>query len=211
MKRITLAILALTLAFPAVYAQEKPGNEMNKGPMTYRQHPGKRGVQHDRFKNLNLTKEQKDKLAGINKDYRSGINDLKRKEATITVKDYKTQMQALNAKRRAETDNVFTAEQKAQLQQMRQKHQGRPGMRGKAMSDLGLSENQSAQIRALRTSSREKVKTIRENQQLTDTQKKEQVIAVYKQQHEDMKSILTPEQMKKMEGFRYGRMHKISK
>src|SRR5690606_38599140 len=86
----------------------------------YRHHPGKhRKPHHTDFKKLNLSPEQQDKLIKINKDYRSGVADLKKKEATTTVKDYKAQMQALNKKRRADVDNVFTKEQKDQLQQMR--------------------------------------------------------------------------------------------
>ena len=40
MKKITLGILALALAFPAIHAQEKSGKEMNKENKTYRHHPG---------------------------------------------------------------------------------------------------------------------------------------------------------------------------
>ncbi|HTN08503.1 hypothetical protein [Agriterribacter sp.] len=120
MKKIALGILALALAFPAVYAQEKTNKEVNKETKVYRHHTGKHKRQHDgAYKKLNLTREQQDQLAVINKNYRAGIADLKRQEATITVKDYKAQMQALNKKRRGETDHVFTKEQKDQLRQMR--------------------------------------------------------------------------------------------
>lgn len=218
MKKITLGILALALAFPGVYAQEKAGKEMNRENKTYRHHPGKHGWQHNvDYKKLNLTKEQQDKLAKISKDYRAGVADLKKKEATITVKDYKAQLQALGKKRRSEADNVFTPEQKAQLQQMRAERKRKFETAGKKerhknmQSTLGLSEDQSTQLKALREYTQKKVKGIRENQALTDSQKKEQVRAVFKQQREDMKSILTPEQMKKMEGFRSGRNRQISK
>lgn len=217
MKKITLGILALALAFPAVHAQEKTGKDMNRENKTYRHHPGKNGWQHNvDYKKLNLTKEQQDKLAKISKDYRTGVADLKKKEATITVKDYKTQLQALGKKRRSETDNVFTPEQKSQLQQMRAERKRKFETAGKErhksmQSTLGLSEDQSTQLKALREYTQKKVKGIRENQALTESQKKEQVTAVFKQQHEDMKSILTPEQMKKMEGFRSERNRQISK
>lgn len=217
MKKITLGILALALAFPAVHAQEKADKKMNREAKVYRHHPGKPGGHYNAaYKKLNLTKEQQDKLAKINKDYRAGVADLKKKEATITVKAYKEQLQALGKKRRSETDNVFTTEQKSQLQQMRAERKRKFETAGKErhksmQSALGLSEDQSTQIKALREYTQKKVKDIHENQALTDSQKKEQVTAVFKQQREDMKSILTPEQMKKMEGFRSGRNRQISK
>lgn len=217
MKKITLGILALALAFPAVYAQEKAGKEMNRESKTYRHHPGKHGWQHNAsYKKLNLTTEQQDRLVKINKDYRAGVADLKKKEATITVKDYKAQLQALNKKRRSEADGIFTPEQKAQLQQMRAERKRKVETAGRdrrksMQSDLGLSEDQSTQLKALREYTQKKVKGIRENQALSDSQKKEQITAVFKQQREDMKSILTPEQIKKMEGFRAGRNRQISK
>lgn len=125
MKKIALGILALALAFPAVYAQQK--NNKEDSTATYRHHPGKHKRQHNAgYEKLNLTKEQQDQLAVINKDYRLGIADLKKKEATMTVKDYKMQQQALNKKRRSEADKIFTKEQKEQLQQQRAKRKGAP-------------------------------------------------------------------------------------
>lgn len=216
MKRIALAIVAFVLAFPALQAQQKAGNEMNRSPKTYRQQQGKQGMQHNRYKDLNLTQEQQDALAKINNDYRTGVADLKKKESAITMKEYKTQMQSLRTKRQSEMDKMLTTDQKAQLQKAREENRGRPGMKGKGMrggmnTNLDLSKEQSAQMKTLRESSQKKIAAIRENQQLTDAQKKEQIMAVHKQQREDMKSILTPEQMKKMEGFRQGRTHNLSK
>jgi Spy/CpxP family protein refolding chaperone len=120
MKKITLSILALSLVLTAIQAQEKTNEAGKKEAKEYRHHPGKHRKQHHAdFKKLNLSQEQQDKLININKDYRAGVADLKKQEATTTVKDYKAQMQTLNKKRRSEVDNVFTKEQKDQLQQMR--------------------------------------------------------------------------------------------
>jgi Spy/CpxP family protein refolding chaperone len=215
MKKIALGILALTLAFPAVYAQEKTNKEVNKESGAYRHHPAKHKRQHHAgYKKLNLTKEQQDQLAVINKNYRSGIADLKKKEATITVKDYKAQMQALNKKRRGEADKVFTKEQKEQLQQMRTGKKGKftAGNRSQQMkTTLGLTDDQSDRMKALREYTQKKIKDVRENAALTDTQKKEQLAAIFKQQREDVKLILTPEQVKKMKDLRSRRINRTSK
>ena len=217
MKKITLSILALALVFTAMQAQEKANEADKKGGREYSHHPGKHRKLHQTdFKKLNLSQEQQDKLIKINKEYRAGIADLKKKEATTTVKDYKAQMQALNKKRRSDVDNVFTKEQKDQLQQMRTERKRKfdtadKERRGQMKSALGLSNEQSAKLKALRAATHEKIKVIRASEALSDSDKKEQVVAVFKKQQEDMNSILTPEQIKKMEGFKSRRIHKMSK
>ena len=217
MKKITLSILALSLVLTAAQAQEKSTEAGKNEAKTYRQHPGKHRKQHHAdFKKLNLSQEQQDKLIKINKDYRSGVADLKNKEATTTVKDYKAQMQALNKKRRSDVDNVFTKEQKDQLHQMRTERKRKfdtadKGRTEKMKSALGLSDDQSAKLKALRAETQKKIKEIRASNVLSDAQKKEQVVAAFKKQHEDMKSILTPEQIKKMEHFKSRRINRMSK
>ena len=217
MKKITLSILALALVFTAMQAQEKANEADKKGGREYSHHPGKHRKLHQTdFKKLNLSQEQQDKLIKINKEYRAGIADLKKKEATTTVKDYKAQMQALNKKRRSDADNVFTKEQKDQLQQMRTERKRKfdtadKGRTEKMKSALGLSDDQSAKLKALRAGTQEKIKEIRADKALSDTQKKEQVVAAFKKQHEDMNSILTPEQVKKMEHFKSRRINRMSK
>lgn len=216
MKKITLSILALSLIITAIEAQEKTTEPVNKDAKAYRHHPGKHRKQHYAdFKNLNLSQEQQDKLIKINKDYRSALADLKKKEATTTVKDHKAQIQALNKKRRSDVDNVFTKEQKDQLQQMkmeRKRKLDRAGRgTGKMKSALELSDEQSDRMKALRAYTQKKIKGVRENPALTDAQKKEQFTAIYKQQRQDIKLILTPEQVKKMGNFKSGRISRTSK
>lgn len=217
MKKITLSILALALVLTAIQAQEKTNEAGKKEAKEYRHHPGKHRKQHHTdFKKLNLSQEQQDKLININKDYRAGVADLKKQEATTTVKDYKAQMQTLNKKRRSDVDNVFTKEQKDQLQQMRTERKRKfdtadKGRTEKMKSALGLSDDQSVKLKALRAGTQEKIKEIRADKALSDTQKKEQVVAAFKKQHENMNSILTPEQVKKMENFKSRRINRMSK
>jgi hypothetical protein len=63
---------------------------------------------------------------------------------------------------------------------------------------LGLSDEQSAKLDANRKVNSEKLKAIRENKSLSDDQKREQMKELHKKQQEEMKSILTEEQMKKL-------------
>lgn len=126
MKKIVLGILAIAFALPAVFAQENTNENQNKNPQVTRQHPGKYKRQGNQATNrLNLTSEQRDQLAKINKDYRSSMGELKKQESTITAKEYRTQMEGLNKKRREESDKVFTKEQKEQMKQMREERKGK--------------------------------------------------------------------------------------
>ena len=78
----------------------------------------------------------------------------------------------------------------------------------KMKKDLQLTDDQSAKIQALGAATRSKVKSIREDQFLSADQKKEQVAAAFKKQHEDMNSLLTPGQVQKMEAMRAKHMHR---
>jgi len=132
MKKIALGILAIVFTLPAVFAQENTNENQSKDPQVTRQHPGKYKRPDNHAKNrLNLTPEQREQLAKINKDYRSSVEDLKKKEATITAQEYRIQMEGLNKKRREESDKVFTKEQKDQMKQMREERRGKPDMMGR--------------------------------------------------------------------------------
>lgn len=205
MKKIILGLFAITLVVSGAFAQDstKARVKKNHGDKSFHARPNHN---LDHFKSLNLTKEQQDKAAVINKEFRTGIQELKKKEATITVKDYKAQQQALNKKRQEQFQQILTPSQKEQAAKMK----AEKGKRGPAMAkkhqqkmkqELGLTDDQSAKLNTLRQDTRKQVESIRNNQALTEDQKKEQTMAAFKKQREEMKSVLTPEQVKKMEAM----------
>lgn len=203
MKKMLLGVLAFALALPVVHAQEKTNKEHDKVTATHERRLGKRG-KHARggYENLNLNETQKVEIDKINKDYRSAVADMKKKESTLTAKEYHTQMRALNEKRRTDADKVLTKEQKAMMQQNREGGKGKRNAEGRSermKSDLGLTDDQSAKMKNLNAETHKKVKDIRENTELTSEQKKEQIAAAFKLQREEMKRILTPDQMRKLE------------
>ena len=65
-------------------------------------------------------------------------------------------------------------------------------------TQLGLSDAQSAQLKKNREATQQKIKAIKENSKMNEEQKKEQVKELMKAQRENMKSVLTKEQIKKM-------------
>lgn len=204
MKKIALAILAIALTLPAVYAQEK--TEPNTNEKIQHDRPGKnRHRSREMYEKLNLTPKQRDAMNKVNADYRSSVAELKKKEATITAQDYKNQMKALNEKRRSDADKILTQEQKDQMKQMRRNKTRKFNSEAKSKQvrpDLDLTNEQSAKMQSLRADTQNKIKDIRGNTALTREQKKEQITTVFQQQHEEIKKNLTPEQMKKMEETR---------
>lgn len=64
---------------------------------------------------------------------------------------------------------------------------------------LGLNDEQSAKMASIHKESMEKLKSIRENQSLTQQQRKEQAKKLQEDNKEKMKSFLTAEQLKKLD------------
>lgn len=218
MKKIVSATLALMIGIAGLQAQDKTDKAPPSKP-AYGKHYGKPGMhgRHDmHYTKLNLTADQQAQMKKIREDFKSRMDDLKKSEATITVKDYKEKKQAIAKQHHDQVQNVLTQEQKDQLAKMRsergKRFEGGPG-RGmdRMKTTLGLSDEQSAKIKALRADTRTKMKSIREDQTLSEDQKKQQVMAAFKDQRESMNKILTPEQQKKMESMRGKRMSDHSK
>lgn len=226
MKKIVLGTLALMIGIAGLQAQDKTDKAPPSKPV-YGKHHGKRGMhgKHDvNYKKLNLTQDQQDQMKKINADFKSKMDELKKSEATITVKNYKEKRQAIAKQHRDQVQNVLTKEQKDQLAKMhsergktfgkgpRKGFEGGPG-RGmdKMKAELGLSDEQTAKMKTLQEDTRAKMKSIRENQSLSEDAKKQQVMAAFKGQREGMNKILTPEQQKKMESMRPKHMHREAK
>jgi len=205
MKKIALGLLALTLIATGIQAQDK---KMDKSAKENRMHKGPR--KGHMYKDLDLTQDQKDQISKINAEHKAAMQELKSKESSVTVTDYKAQMKALGEARHEKVQGVLTADQKAKLEKMRAERKGKGAQghfngkkhqKGMAKPDLNLTEDQSAKVKAIRGRTQEKVKGIRENNALSQDEKKQQTIAAFRQQSEEMKSVLTPEQVKKMEAM----------
>lgn len=217
MKRITLSVLALAISFGMAQAQETTAPPAKTQEKQFHGYQGKPGMRHRGeamyYAKLNLTADQQQQMKSINEATRSKISDLRKQEATITVKAYKEQMKAISKEKHEKVQAVLTPDQKQQLAKMRadreKKFDGMAKHRLEKMKkDLQLTDDQSAKIQALGAATKSKIRSIREDQSLSADQKKEQVMAVFKKQHDDMNSLLTPEQIKKREAMRAGHIHR---
>ncbi len=205
MKKIVLSLLALTLIATGIQAQDKSVGKTKKED-SMRKGPRKHGQKGHMFKDLNLSQEQKEQITKINAEHKTAMQELKAKENSITVADYKNQIKTLGKTRYEKVQNVLTTEQKEKLEKKRTENKGKRhnahfnGRRGKGgMANLNLTDEQSAQVKAIRSKTQEKIKGIRENTALNQEDKKKQTIAAFKQQNDEMKTLLTAEQVKKME------------
>jgi Spy/CpxP family protein refolding chaperone len=88
--------------------------------------------------------------------------------------------------------------------QMRHRKHRKPG----ALRQLDLTEAQRQQLRTIMTDKREKLQALKNDQTLTQEQKKERFRELNKATKEKMSGILTPEQKQKFESMKekYGRM-----
>jgi Spy/CpxP family protein refolding chaperone len=185
--------------FVAVKAQEIPERKSEKPAMMERKKHHGHGMD---MKKLDLTEEQKAKFKSQNEAFKQKMEELKKNDG-ITVKEWKAKAEGLRKEHKANMDNILTTEQKGQLEKMKaegkQKRESMDKQRGEKMkAKLDLSEEQSAKMEANRKEMGEKMKAIRENKSLSEEQKREQMRELGKKQKENMKSILTPEQLQKL-------------
>ena len=78
----------------------------------------------------------------------------------------------------------------------------------KLKAKLNLTDEQVAKIKAGREAAHQKMKSIRENTQLSKTEMKAQIMAIKDQNKNDMKSILTPEQAGKWDQMKQEKANK---
>lgn len=197
-----IAAAALALAFVcSTQAQDIPERKRED----YKPHAGH--GKHRRppgmdFRQLNLTEAQKTQMKSNREDFRKKMEDLKKND-NITVKEWKSRMESLRKEQKTGMENILTKDQKAQLEKMKSDKKAMGELRMKQGAErmklrLGLSDEQSARLEKSRKETGERIKAIRENKSLSEEAKREQIRETMKKQQENMKSVLTEEQRKKM-------------
>ena len=193
MKRVLTAAACLLLVTVNTQAQG-PGHPG-------KHHRGEGGIFHQ----LNLSEDQKAELKTQREAFKKQMEALKKKE-DITVKEWRQQKETLLKQQHEQMQSLLTADQKAQLEKMKKDRKAMREVHAKARMEkmkikLGLSNEQSARLEKQRTALESQLKAIRESQ--ADRNKKHEQVKELMQKHkEDMKSVLTEEQKKKMEEMR---------
>lgn len=205
MKKLVGSLLALTLIVSASQAQERKEHK----------HHGKHHHKEMLSKELNFSDDQKKQLKDINAEFKKQMVELKKND-NITVKEYKSRKEAIRKEQHQKTQSLLTTEQKSKVEQMKQeritkaKERDKRGMEN-MKAKLNLSDEQVNKMKASHESFAAKAKEIRSNQTLSSDQKKEQFKALAEQRKVEAKSILTSEQLEKMQQMRKDRGNKSVK
>ena len=163
-------------------------------------------VHHHRFdmaRQLNFTDAQKQQMKSINEDFRDKMKVLDKNE-DITVREWKQKRADLFKEHKTSIQNLLTPEQKIKMKEMRQMasaamHQMSEKRLERMKTNLNLSDEQLSKIKSISQDFKSQLKTIHENNSLNSSDKKAQVMALFKQHKEDFKAVLTPEQLNKLD------------
>jgi len=211
MKKILSGFLALVLTASAAQAQDT----------TFKKH-GKHGKEHKMhaMKGLDLSEEQKTKMKALNADFKKQHEELKKQESTLTVTQMKERRKELAQQHRTQVQSILTAEQKAKMEQAKKEGKGRGKYKGgkarreeahRVHDELNLSAEQQAKMKDLREDFRSKAEAIRKNKSLNKEAQKKALKELHEKNKEQMKMVLTKEQLDKIEAQRGKRPQKNSR
>lgn len=215
MKKYLFALSALTIVTVAAKAQiTRSKDTTGQSAKTYMHHKSKDNM-HKRhsgmmMKDLNLTDAQKQHAKDLNAGYKKQITDLK--NSNLSADDYKTKRQSIEKDRKAKFQSLLTSEQKDKIARSKKDRSEKMKMMSgekmkKMKTDLSLTDEQVSKIKEQKNNSISQAKAIKENNSLTEEQKKEQLMNLRKSGKENMNNILTAEQLKKKEEMRNNRMN----
>jgi Spy/CpxP family protein refolding chaperone len=199
MKKVLIPLIALLALTVNVNAQDKVGkkrhHQKHQKAMVARQ--------------LNLSEDQKKQAKAINEDSRKKMQELNKNES-ITVKEQRDRKAAILKERKTKMDGLLTAEQKTKMTQLKaerkvKKEEQYAKRLDKMKTNLSLTDEQVAKLKAQRASNQAKAEKIKNNETLSREQKKEQLIALKTEAKEGRKKTFTPEQLKKIEEMKKNR------
>ena len=205
MKKIVIGFIAVASIIFSANAQET-------GKMKH--HHSRHGKEM-MLKQINLSAAQKEQLKASRENIKAQMAELNKNE-NITVKEYKARKAAILKSQKATMEQVLTPEQKSLLAKTKLEHKAKRQLHAaerldKMKTSLGLSEDQVTKIKSSREASHAKAMAIKENIQLSQTEKKEQLMALKEEQKNSFKQLLTPEQNAKLEERKKARMEKTTK
>jgi hypothetical protein len=190
---------------------EKGGKEgkdfKHGGPEKFADRKGRFEQGKERFaQHLQLTEEQRKQGKTIRENANKQVAALYNNDK-LTLGDFKKQKAAILKDQKAKMDGLLTAEQKTKLaegkKRMADNMQVQAAARLERMKiNLGLKDDQVAKIKTTQTQLHEKMKALHEDETLLPEQKKEQMKALMEKQKESLKSVLTAEQLAKLESHK---------
>jgi Spy/CpxP family protein refolding chaperone len=181
----SIFLIALFIGFSSLVIAQKRGSEMSPYMA----------------EKLNLTEEQQQELKEIREVNRKDFEALKDKR--LTVDERKAEMKALREKMNEQVESVLSREQMDTWKSMRKEHRNRGFENrmdrkrelGSLLIDLDLSDDQKSKIKELMDARRPKMEEIRNSEMDRETKMK-QMRVMRDKTHQELESILSPEQFK---------------
>lgn len=198
MKKMITSALAILLLTGAVQAQAQSAEKAGD-----RKHQGHR---KDMAQQLNLTEDQKARFKTIREEERKELEEVKN-NGSLTQDQAKARRREIHEKYREQMKAILTDEQKAEMEKGRKKGKGKDlgqwkNKKQDLPKDLNLTADQQSRMTAISAEFKTKMEAIRNNNSLSNSQKKEQFQALATEHRNQVKSILTPEQQQKMQSLR---------
>ncbi|CAN5870078.1 hypothetical protein BH11BAC4_BH11BAC4_24420 [soil metagenome] len=213
MKKLLSAIAISVIALSAT-AQEKrespaPKEHMGQG-MHKKDHHGNN--RHMMMKALNFSEAQKSQLKANREAYRTKVDALK-KNQNISLKVYNEKKSALDKEQKEKMLSLLTPEQKTKMAEIKAKSEAdrvaKTNKRFETMkSKLSLTDDQASKWQAQDESVQANRKAIMNNESLSRESKRDQMKALKETSQKDRKSILTADQVKKLEDMKKQRQPK---
>ena len=173
---------------------------------------------------LGLTDGQKEQLRQNGKEQAEARRAI-RGDESLTAEQKREKLRQLNQERQAKMKEVLTPEQQEKFRGLRQQRRssrqagsrqsgprggdrgpggGGFGGGGRMAEELGLSDEQREQFRAINEQQREQFEAIRNDESLSQEDRRAKMRELREARQAQMKEILTPEQQKKFEKMRQG-------
>lgn len=211
MKKIITSALVIALTIGAASAQTTEKNSSKE----YKKE------QRAGFDKLNLTADQKAKMQSLRADFKKQMTDLKN-NSQLTADQQKSRRKELHQQYQSQMQAILTPAQKDQLAKMKAErkanHKNGKFNKGQAwkqnkdskgvargaqfQKELNLTQEQQSKMTQLRTDFKSKFETLRNDQSLTQDQKKEKMQQLRKDEQAQMKTVLTADQLQKLQSLR---------
>jgi len=144
--------------------------------------------------NLGLTQQQKTQLHNLRTTMQDQVAVI-RHDTTLTEQQKQQQIQQLRQSIRAQINAVFTPEQQQKLAQMKAARQAK----------LGLTAEQQSQLKSLFAGARQQRASVLNTASLSSQDKQTQLQQIRQNVQTQLSTILTPDQLQKMQHMRRGR------
>jgi Spy/CpxP family protein refolding chaperone len=202
MKKLVVLTLALSTILFTANAQHKREQKMG----------GKKQHHAQLAKQLNLSDEQKKQAQANKVALKQKMKELNKNES-ITVKEQRDRKDALRKEQKAKMQALLTPEQKTKIAELKATKMAKKEEKfakglEKMKSKINLSDAQVMQLKSQRERIKANAKEIKDNESLSRTQRKEQLMALKAESKTQKSNIFTADQIKQLDEMKKNKMGK---